>query len=200
MREVRLSPELARVLNFVGMVGMLCVALGAYVYQFSQEELPCTLCLLQRVAMVGVAFGAALNLTFGPRPRYYGVCLLSAVFGLVISFRQTMLHVNPYYDKTADEPTLSATANPPFGQEVLGLHLYVWGLVIFSITVLAVGVVLLFRGQFEVPAAEPAWLTKLATVGVVILLVVAAAETLTTFAECGLGDCPNDGAWDWWLF
>ncbi len=179
---------------------MLGVAAGAYIYQFSEQELPCTLCLLQRVAMIGVAFGAALNLKFGPRPRHYGIWLVSEMFGLAISFRQTLLHINPYFDSTADEPTLSATTNPPFGQEVLGLHLYVWGLVIFSVTVLAVGIVMLFRGQFEAPAPEPAWLPKLALIGVIALLVVAGAETLSTFAECGPGDCPNDGAWNWWLF
>ena len=126
MNKVELSPEVARVLNFVGMTGMILVLLSAYQYQFSTRSLPCTLCLLHRVAMLGVAFGAGMNLMLGPKPRYYGVCLASAVFGLLISIRQTLLHINPYWDKTNDVPTLDPTTNPPFGEPVLGLSLYVW--------------------------------------------------------------------------
>ena len=107
------SQNVIRVLNFVGMIGMLGVALGAYWYQFSKQELPCTLCLLQRVAMIGVAFGAAMNLKFGPKPRHYALCLIAAVFGLAVSFRQTLLHINPYFDTTTDEPTLSAATMKP---------------------------------------------------------------------------------------
>lgn len=200
VEEPSTSQNVIRVLNFVGMIGMLAVALSAYGYQFSKQELPCTLCLLQRVAMIGVAFGAAMNLKFGPRPRHYALCLISAAFGLAVSFRQTLLHINPYFDTTTDEPTLSAATNPPFGEPVLGLHLYVWGLVIFGVAILATGIVQLFPSQWKPVVSEPAWLRKLATIGVVILLVIAAAEALSTFAECGPRACPDDGGWNWWLF
>lgn len=196
-----LSPELARVLNFAGMVGMLGVLAGAYAYQFTERQLPCTLCLMQRVGMLGVAAGAALNLRFGPKPRYYGICLLSAVFGLLVSVRQTLLHINPYFDTATREPTLESTTNPPFGSPVLGLHLYVWGLIVFSAAILAVGVALLFGSQFRRPTGpEPRWLAHLVRIGAVLLVVLATAETLSTFAECGPHACPDDGRWDWWLF
>jgi hypothetical protein len=29
--------------------------------------------------------------------------------------------------------------------------------------------------------------------------VLVAFSTLTTFLECGFGECPNDGSWDWWI-
>ena len=123
MTRPTLSPEIARVLNFVGILALLGVLLGAYIYQFSYRELPCTLCLLQRLAMFAVAFGAAMNLMLGPDPRHYGVCLVSAMFGLGISIRQTLLHINPYFDGQTGQPTLEATANPAFGQAVMGLNL-----------------------------------------------------------------------------
>ena len=163
MKDGALSPELARVLNFIGMMGMVCVLLGAFAYQFWYRDLPCTLCLLQRVAMMGVAFGAAMNVVLGPDPRHYGVCLVSAVFGAVISIRQTLLHINPYFDTKTSQPTLSATSNPPFGQAVMGLDLYVWGVLIFGTVILAVGVVQLFRGQFRPSVQEPEWLTASAS-------------------------------------
>lgn len=195
-----MSPATARVVNLVAMLGMVGVLLGAYYYQFTHHELPCTLCLLQRVAMLGIAFGAAMNLQLGPSPRHYGVSLVSAMFGLMISLRQTTLHINPYFDKKAGEPTLSATANPGFGEAMFGLHLYVWGIVIFSVSTLLVGFMLLSNSQFRETTEEPRWLRKLATLGVGALFVTASLEALTTFAECGFGDCPNDGSWNWWLF
>jgi hypothetical protein len=113
VKEGILSPAAARVLNLLGMLAMIGVLLGAYVYQFSYRELPCTLCQLQRVAMVAVAFGAAMNVMLGPSPRHYGICLVSALFGLAISIRQTLLHINPFFDSKTGQPMLAATSNPP---------------------------------------------------------------------------------------
>ncbi len=194
------SPNIERVLNFIGMLGMLAVLVGGYVYQFAYHELPCTLCELQRAAMLAVAFGAAMNVVFGPEPRHYGVCLVSAMFGVGIAFRQTLLHINPYFDTASAQPTLLATANPAFGEPVMGLHLYVWSLVLFSVVILAVGIVLLFRGRSEEAMMQPDRLARLATWTAAIITVVAIAEVATTFMECGFATCPNDGSWQWWLF
>ena len=199
MRDELVTPEVARVLNLAGMLAMIGVLLGAYVYQFSYRELPCTLCQLQRVAMVAVALGAAMNVMLGPRARHYAVCLVSAMFGLAISIRQTLLHINPFFDTSTGQPTLAAAANPPLGQPVFGLHLYVWGIVLFATVILAVGIVLLFQSQFEPSKNTADWLKRLAGFGVAALFVVASIETLTTFLECGFGACPNDGSWNWWI-
>ena len=194
------SPQVAHILNIVGMLGMIYVLLSAYQYQFSQQSLPCTLCLLQRVAMLGVAFGAAMNLMLGLKARHYAVCLVSAVFGLAVSLRQTMLHINPYWDTTTDMPTLDPTTNPSFGAPVLGLSLYVWGIIIFGLAVLFAAIMLLDRRQFQPMAERPLWMARTAKWSVILLFTVAAVEAVSTFAECGPFECPNDGDWDWWLF
>jgi disulfide bond formation protein DsbB len=194
-----LSPASARVFNFAGMLVMVGVLVGAYVYQFSYRELPCTLCQLQRLAMLAIAFGAAMNLVLGPDPRHYGLCLVAALFGLGVSIRQTALHINPYFDTVAGRPSLSPLTNPPFGQAVMGLHLYVWGLVLFAAVILVVGIAQLFRRQFGPAAGEPVWLGSLAHFGGGLLFAIAGIETATTFLECGFGECPNDGGWDWWF-
>lgn len=198
--RLTLSPDLARVLNLLGMLAMIAILLGAYYYQFGYRELPCTLCLLQRLAMLAVAFGAAMNVMLGPDPRHYGICLVSALFGLAVSIRQSLLHINPYFDKESGVPTLEATANSSFGPAVFGYHMYVWGVVIFTAVILAVGLVQLLQGQFEKQARETDPLRSVAMLGVGLLFVVASAEAITTFMECGIGDCPNDGGWDWWIF
>jgi len=87
----------------------------------------------------------------------------------------------------------------------MGLHLYVWGLVLFTVVILVVGIVQLFRGQYAVAGESGAAaeggdnLSRLAGIAVGILIVVALAETATTFLECGFADCPNDGSWNWWF-
>ena len=196
-----LTPDAARVLNFLGLLAMVGVLVGAYVYEFGYRDVPCTVCLLQRLAMVAVAFGAAMNVMLGPDPRHYAVCLISAIFGGAISVRQTLLHINPYFDTTTGQPTLEATTNGPFGAPVWGLSLYVWGVILFATVILAVGIVQLFRSQFVAAEGpqESDKLARLAMVAVGVLFIVAAAETVTTFLECGFGDCPNDGGWVWWI-
>lgn len=194
------SRDAARILNFVGLLAMIGVLLGAYVYQFSYRELPCTLCLLQRLAMMAVAIGAAMNVILGPDPRHYGVCLVSAIFGAAISIRQSLLHINAFFDKNTGQPTMDPATNLPFGEPVLGFHLYVWGVVLFGTVILSVGIIQLFRSQFESSESEPATLRGMASVAGGLLFLVALAQAVTTFMECGIGDCPNDGGWNWWLF
>ena len=194
------SPNAERVLNFIGMVAMLGILVGGYAYQFAYHELPCTLCQLQRAGMLAVAFGAAMNVVFGPEPRHYGVCVVSAMFGGSIAFRQTLLHVNPYFDTATAQPTLLATSNPAFGEPVAGLHLYVWSLILFSVVIVAVGAVLTLKGKAREAVMHPDPLARLATWAAAIVTVVAIAETATTFMECGFATCPNNGSWQWWLF
>ena len=199
MRQWIIPPGVERLLNLIGMLGMIGILIGAFVYQFYYRELPCTLCLLQRLALLGIAIGAAMNVVHGPEARHYGVCSVAAVFGLAVSIRQSLLHINPYFDTKTGQPTLDATANMPFGEAVLGLHLYVWGVLIFCISILATGLAQLIGAQSESLADEPKWLSRLGSIGVGALVVVAVAKTINVFLECGLGDCPNDGGWDWWF-
>jgi disulfide bond formation protein DsbB len=87
--------------------------------------------------MLGVAFGAMLNLRYGIRPSHYGVSLISAVFGACVSTRQILLHIVP------------GTGTSGYGSAVLGLHLYTWAFIVFAVVILLIGIVMFFEGQFE---------------------------------------------------
>ena len=113
----------------------ICIPLiGAYWIQFVEGEFPCPLCLLQRLAMLGVAIGAMMNLRFGVRTSHYAVTLFSALFGAAVSTRQILLHIMP--------------GDSGYGSAVFGWHLYTWGLVIFTATIAVVGLMMLFEKQF----------------------------------------------------
>lgn len=107
------------------------VLLGAFGAQFIGGELPCPLCILQRMAMILCAAGPAWLLATSLRrevdasdyARCYGASALAAVLGACMSGRQVLLHIAP--------------GDPGYGEPVLGMHLYTWALVVFA-TVVAV--------------------------------------------------------------
>jgi len=177
-----MSPSLAIRINAAGLLVISGILLGAYYVQFGKGEFPCPLCLLQRLGMLGVAFGAMLNLRYGLRPAHYGVSLISAVFGACVSVRQILLHIVP------------GTGAAGYGSAVLGLHLYTWALIIFAAAILLIGIMMLFDRQFDDKSQTEAsgHRTKVMNALFVLVILIAASNVVTTFIECGLGQCPAD--------
>ena len=175
-----MTPSLATRINSFAVLGICGVLLGAYYIQFVEGEFPCPLCLLQRLAMLGVAFGAMLNLRYGIHTRHYGVSLLSAIFGASVSIRQILLHIDP--------------SDSGYGSPVLGMHLYTWAFIVFAVVILFIGIMMFFETQFEDSsenrsAKSIGWFIK-AVFFLVVL--IAAVNVVTTFLECGLGQCPDN--------
>lgn len=85
----RQSGNLFAPLQFLYLIAMLFVLAGiltaAMVLQYGAGEVPCPLCLLQRMAMFGVCFGVMLQLRYGPSFRFSGIGLLFAIVLLIIS-------------------------------------------------------------------------------------------------------------------
>ncbi len=182
-----MTHSFARNLNIL-FVYMICTPLiGAYVVQFAQGEFPCPLCLLQRLAMIGIACGALANIRYGIRPRHYGVCIVSAVFGAAVSIRQITLHIVP------------GPGNDGYGTPVLGIHLYTWALLIFAAVVLIIGMLFLFNSRQFYTKDNPKNFTpkSLPLLGVIAFWLafgITAANACTTFLECGFSQCPDNPA------
>ena len=122
-RNARARLESLRfVMNEVYTLGMMAVIAAvltaAMVLQYVYGELPCPLCLLQRVAMLGVCFGLMQNFRNGFSDRNLGYSLLFSVFLLVVSIRQTLLDIYP------------RPGHEYVGSAVLGLHMPVWSVLI----------------------------------------------------------------------
>lgn len=179
------ASAVAFALNGAGAIGLAFVLLLAHLLQLVLGELPCPLCLLQRVGLVAVGFGLVLNIRCGPRPLHYGLVLIGALFGIAAAGRQVLLHIVPG----------SGTYGAPF----LGLHLYTWCLVFFLLAIAAVALMLLFEGQFAgagAPLPAPPRWVELAAVA---LIAVTALCVVSTFLECGPRECPDDPT-SYWLF
>jgi hypothetical protein len=179
------TPRPSRALNSIALIVVCGVLVGAYIFQFTLNELPCPLCLLQRVAFVAVGYGLALNLIYGAKPHHYGIMLIAAVYGGSVSIRQILLHIVP--------------GTGSYGSPVLGLHYYTWAGICFFLIILGTSVMLLFEGQYKKLQDEPSHERfgglKLAKFTFFLLLFLAAANAVTTLLECGpliCADPPTD--------
>ena len=85
---------------------------AAFAAQLLLHELPCPLCLLQRILFAMLAIGPILNIRLGPRPSHYALSLLAAVAGGRLSTRQVLLHIMP--------------GDAGYGTALLGYHYYTW--------------------------------------------------------------------------
>ncbi len=170
-------PLASRLMNTLVLAG-LCGVMGmALAWQLIYDELPCPLCLLQRVGFLLAGIGVILNLRFGPSPLHYGMIILSALGGAAVSGRQVLLHIAP--------------GDPGYGSLFLGLHFYTWALILFIALIAYAGVMLLLErpASGPLPALRP---RALVAVLMWLFLVLAAANLLSTVLECGLGPCADD--------
>ncbi len=180
------ASSLARALNAAGLLGCSAILLVAFWYQFVLSELPCPLCVLQRAAFTAAGFGLVLNICDRPRPSHYAIVILSAVVGSAVSARQTALHIVP--------------GTGTYGAALFGLHFYVWALIGFLAIIVGIAILCLWDGQFAAapaavnrgPAAGGDWTGMFGLSVVVLFLVLALANGTSTFAECGLGLCPDN--------
>jgi disulfide bond formation protein DsbB len=82
-------------LNALSLYALALVLAAAFGAQLVLRELPCPLCLLQRIQFAVLAIGPILNIRWGPRPSHYALTLLAAAAGAAFSTRQILLHIMP---------------------------------------------------------------------------------------------------------
>ena len=172
-----MTADLSRLLNALGLVAVDTVLVLAFVDQLWFRDLPCPICVLQRAGFIAAGFGIALNLIFGPRPSHYGLAILGAMAGGIMSADQVLHYVVP--------------GTGSYGNAIFGLHLYTWALIGFALIVVGSAVMLLFDRQYEPTGPLPLRLTVLPLTAVALLALIAVANVLSTLAICGVGLCPE---------
>src|SRR5580658_8799270 len=93
--ETPVATTLDRLFLAVMLIALAAILTAAMVMQYAFGEMPCPLCLLQRVAMFGCCFGLIGQLRSSNSERGTGIALVFAVLLLVISVRQTLLDLFP---------------------------------------------------------------------------------------------------------
>ena len=138
MNTASLSGRLPALLNDLALLAMMLVLAAilttAMTLQYVYGELPCPLCLLQRLAMFGVCFGIILHFRHGYSVRHTGLSLLFALFLLIVSVRQTLLDIYP------------RPGHSYIGTAVFGLHMPVWSVLIALAILLAFAIKLTVLG------------------------------------------------------
>ena len=163
----------------IEVAGICGVLIGAFFVQFVEKELPCPLCMLQRMAMMLAAMGPFLligrirstgSVGVETMARAYGMSILAAVLGLVMSSRQVLLHILP--------------GDPGYGSAVFGMHLYSWGVVVFLAVLVVSGLTMIMSGQLHIrKCSRP---DSIATRIISwMFIVVIGANVVATFVESG---------------
>src|SRR6202162_3257290 len=93
--ESPLTVMVDRVILWLMLLVLAGVLTAAMAIQFVDRDIPCPLCLLERVAMFGCCFGLIHQLRSRDSQRGAGIGLVFSVLLLVISARQTLLDLFP---------------------------------------------------------------------------------------------------------
>jgi disulfide bond formation protein DsbB len=166
-------------LNALGLYAIGLVLAAAFAAQLLLHELPCPLCLLQRIQFALLAIGPIMNVRWGPRASHYALSLLAAAAGFAFSTRQVLLHILP--------------GDPGYGTALLGYHYYTLALIGFAVSIVLIGVMLLFDRQFA-PEDAPKFDAPdlFATCAVWLVIALTALNVVSTLLECGFGACADN--------
>ena len=166
-------------LNALGLYAIALVLAAAFAAQLLLHELPCPLCLLQRILFAALAVGPILNIRFGPRPSHYALSLFAAIAGAVASTRQVLLHIMP--------------GDAGYGSALLGYHYYTWALIGFFTAIVLLASILLFDRQFDESAtAQPVSDGVFARMAVWLVIGLAVRNVASTILECGFAACADN--------
>jgi disulfide bond formation protein DsbB len=172
-----MTRSLAVTLNALGLYGIALVLAVAFAAQLLLNELPCPLCLLQRIQFAMLAIGPILNVRFGPRPSHYALSLLAALAGAAFAMRQILLHIMP--------------GDPGYGSALFGYHYYTWAFIGFAAATVLMAIVLVFDNQFHDESPPPP-IGAFARSAVWLVMGLTALNVVSTLLECGFGACPDN--------
>ena len=151
----------------------------AMVLQYYGNEIPCPLCLLQRVAMFGVCFGIIMHFRHGYSARHDGVSMLFALFLLIVSARQTLLDIYP------------RPGHEYIGSAILGLHMPVWSVVIAVTILLGFAVKFAVLGGDYLRDQRPS--SALGRLLSLYVIAIALINLGSVILQCGVDACHTSG-------
>ncbi len=174
-----MTRSLAITLNALSLYGVALILAAAFAAQLLLHELPCPLCLLQRIQFAVLAIGPIMNVRFGPRPSHYALSLLAAAAGAAFSTRQILLHILP--------------GDAGYGTALFGYHYYTLALIGFAVAIVLLACILLFDRQFEADGAtRPVASGAFADMAAWLVIGLTALNVMSTLLECGFSACAEN--------
>ncbi|MFZ0219408.1 MAG: disulfide bond formation protein B [Candidatus Aquirickettsiella sp.] len=171
--------KIIKAINAVDALGLALLLLVAFILQIGFHELPCPLCLLQRLGVLAIAFGFLLNVQFKIRPAHYTLSLLSAILTASICVRQIFLHVIP--------------GDPGYGLPLFGLHLYTWLFLLCVGVIIYIAIIFSISPQYGYDESSKTKGMQLLThIAFAIVFLLAIFNGISTYLECGIKACPEN--------
>lgn len=170
--------NLERIGNSIELFAIVVMLALTFYFQIVLHELPCPLCLLQRIGFLAVALGLLLNLRFGPQPSHYALVILSALFTAFVALRQIALHVVP--------------GTGAYGSALFGFHLYTWVFFIAMLVIVATTLMLGINRPYQnTNHSNGHWrIMRHILFFAVTLLII--SNLISVVLECGFTQCPDN--------
>ena len=183
------TQRLLALVNYLYLAAMMAVIAGiltaAMTLQYANGELPCPLCLLQRIALFGICFGIMQNFRSGFSYQNTGFSLLFAILLLIVSVRQSLLDIYP------------RPGHEYIGSAIFGVHMPVWSIIIALCILIAYAVKLAVLGGDEHlrdnHVSEFPALRRAANVLSVYVIALCAINLVSAVLQCGFGQCHTFG-------
>ena len=183
------AQRLLALLNYTYLLLVMFVIAGiltaAMTLQYVKGELPCPLCLLERVAMLGVCFGIMLNFRRGFSYQNTGFSLLFAIVLLVISVRQSLLDIYP------------RPGHEYIGSAIFGIHMPVWSIIIALALLIAYAIKLAILGGDEylreADVSEFPAIRRIADILSIYVIAICLINLVSVVLQCGFGECHTFG-------
>ena len=147
------------------------IGVAVFVLGFAYGDSPCVMCWEQRIGMALVALIGLFVIRYGPKPKYIGLAVLVAIWGVFMGIRHTGMHA-------------ARDVGQGFSAEILGAHTYTWALLIYWVAVALMGLLLMMTNKEDIEE-RPRPLGALGTLAGVVFLVVIAANVVQAFASTG---------------
>lgn len=172
--------KLAVLANVLDVLALIVILSLCFIFQFALKELPCPLCLLQRIGFLITGIGFLLNLRFGLRTSHYALSLLGALFTAFVALRQIALHIVP--------------GTGAYGSSILGFHMYTWSFIASMALIAFTSIILGFDAQYRASVPNLKSLKWIMHVLIAVMLVLALSNFIAVLGECGLSQCPDNPA------
>lgn len=123
------------------LIVLLPVGIANLILGYLLGDSPCTLCWAQRQQMAYIGVIALMMVRYGFKPKYLGMLLVMAAFGLYMSFRHLGNHA-------------MRDVGQGFGLDVFGIHTQMWAEIVFWCVVMLFGLAVFLAPRFDALIAE----------------------------------------------
>ncbi|QWD61411.1 disulfide bond formation protein B [Polynucleobacter sp. MWH-UH25E] len=174
-------PSLAALGNQLALLAIVGTLSYAFFDQLYFGELPCPLCLMQRIGFVIIGFALVLNIRCGAHSAHYGWGIIGGLVGMTVSLRQVLLHILP--------------GDKGFGKTFLELHFYTWAFVAYLGLLAGIAILLMLPNR---DVRSRSWFANALIIAFILLVL---GNLVSTLLECGIGACADDPSkYEGWLW